>query len=96
MHPYLHFFFVAQNINSAQARLVKCTSEVNSIFRCLQYCIQFNNVYEFMLINLPYCKLQRNVFSFEWFNRVQSSCFDIAYRSDANMVLSAPTGEYSI
>ncbi|KAF8067393.1 MER3 [Scenedesmus sp. PABB004] len=32
------------------------------------------------------------LFPFSYFNPVQSECFDVAARSDANMVVSAPTG----
>ncbi|KAH9816362.1 ATP-dependent DNA helicase MER3 [Teratosphaeria destructans] len=34
----------------------------------------------------------RAIFPFPLFNRVQSKCFDIVYRSDDNFVLSSPTG----
>ncbi|TPX51368.1 hypothetical protein SeLEV6574_g00353 [Synchytrium endobioticum] len=34
----------------------------------------------------------RCLFSFPYFNSVQSQCFDIALNSDANLVVSAPTG----
>jgi ATP-dependent DNA helicase HFM1/MER3 len=34
----------------------------------------------------------RSVFPFKLFNAVQSKCFDTAYRSDENLVVSAPTG----
>ncbi|KAJ3072433.1 Sec63 [Podochytrium sp. JEL0797] len=34
----------------------------------------------------------RAVFSFRFFNAMQSRCFDTVYKSDNNLVLSAPTG----
>ena len=34
----------------------------------------------------------RSIFPFDLFNAVQSKCFDTAYKSDDNLVLSAPTG----
>ena len=34
----------------------------------------------------------RSLFTFKYFNTVQSSCFAAAYESDINMVVSAPTG----
>lgn len=34
----------------------------------------------------------RPLFSFKYFNTVQSSCYSAAYESDINMVVSAPTG----
>ena len=34
----------------------------------------------------------RSVFPFKLFNAVQSKCFEFVYKSDANVVLSAPTG----
>ncbi|KAL2620884.1 hypothetical protein R1flu_001089 [Riccia fluitans] len=37
-------------------------------------------------------KVFRGVFSFRYFNSVQSECFSSAYLSDDNLVVSAPTG----
>ncbi|KAJ6302004.1 hypothetical protein OIU77_016164 [Salix suchowensis] len=34
----------------------------------------------------------RSVFSFRYFNSLQSECFPVCYHSDVNMVISAPTG----
>ncbi|KAJ3131224.1 Sec63, partial [Geranomyces variabilis] len=34
----------------------------------------------------------RGVFSFPFFNAVQSQCFNLAFRADRNLVVSAPTG----
>ncbi|KAK4781839.1 hypothetical protein SAY86_015941 [Trapa natans] len=42
------------------------------------------------VLDLP--PLFRSVFSFRYFNSLQSECFSICYHSDINMVVSAPTG----
>ncbi|KAI5604769.1 hypothetical protein BDE02_01G309700 [Populus trichocarpa] len=34
----------------------------------------------------------RSIFSFRYFNSLQSECFPVCYHSDENMVISAPTG----
>jgi hypothetical protein len=34
----------------------------------------------------------RGVFKFKLFNRIQSDTFDVAYESNNNLVVSAPTG----
>ncbi|WIA13166.1 hypothetical protein OEZ85_006758 [Tetradesmus obliquus] len=34
----------------------------------------------------------QQLYSYRYFNPVQSECFDVAYKSDINMVVSAPTG----
>ncbi|XP_012081222.3 DExH-box ATP-dependent RNA helicase DExH17 [Jatropha curcas] len=34
----------------------------------------------------------RSIFSFRYFNSLQSECFPVCYHSDVNMVISAPTG----
>lgn len=36
--------------------------------------------------------LLQNVFNFDYFNPVQSSCFDTLFNTDTNAVISAPTG----
>ncbi|VFQ70354.1 unnamed protein product [Cuscuta campestris] len=42
------------------------------------------------VLDLP--DLFRSVFSFRYFNSLQSECFPVCYLSDVNMVISAPTG----
>ncbi|XP_048230320.1 DExH-box ATP-dependent RNA helicase DExH17 [Ricinus communis] len=42
------------------------------------------------LSDLP--EIFRSIFSFRYFNSLQSECFPICFHSDINMVISAPTG----
>ena len=59
---------------------------------CISSVFGVHVVFLFLLCIAHIVKLQCELYACRYFNSLQSECFPVCFHSDANMVVSAPTG----